>query len=656
MNHPYREKKLRSSLPMDCARWPLLAAWFLTLLSCYNFNNPVDPKAENYQGFPNVRLDVDISYFVHPQGSDTEGDGSTSHPYRTISKAVSEADTGEGIAVAAGTYSDAVVVTAAVSLYGGFSAESWNYRNPHPNPGPEYHTILSNPAGHALVIDGTADVIGQDMIVEGFSIDGGDRGVIITAASPAIRYMDIRGDERGVEILNDSSPLIFRCDIEGGTAALSDKSYGIYSFNSVPILGLCEILGGSGNTSSTGMYIEGGYARVVNCGIFGGTSIASSEGVRVQDNDPFFANNVIIGGAGSSISTGIRIFQNSSPVIVNNTVDSGYGTNTAFGINMGDPCSGDIVNNIIVYDPNHGSATHILLNEESANSNPNTIMNNNFYGSPYHWDFDGSFSFSNISGMEADLAAESVQTGANVDVLPTFADWGNYNYALTNAAPPAITLGGYDLDFVGSFPRGNSNKPVDVEGRPRTVPWSIGPFERNQGTVVYEAPPEEDGKATALTSDSLDLWVGDMNTDTGIRGFLGFDITGLDLAEIEYAECRIYRFAVMGNPQDLGSEILVDHVDFRISGIDPAAYSLTPLTGGNGFTSFPMGGSNGYRSFEVTDRVRWNAENHSAPLRAEFRLRTSPETNNDGIQDQERFYSVEAGTNPPLLIVTYREK
>lgn len=612
--------------------------------------------AENYQGFPNVRLDTDISYFVHPSGNDTEGDGSSANPYKTISKAVSEAVAGEGIAVAAGTYSEGVVVTSEISLYGGFSADTWNRRHPRPQAGSEYHTILENPAGHALVIDGTADLIGQDMIVEGFHIDGGDRGILINAASPFIRNMNILGDERGIEVTTGSEPVIYRCDIQGGAAALSGDSYGVYSFNSIPFIGLCEILGGSGNTSSTGLRIDGGYARVANCGIFGGTSIGLSDGIHIQDNDSFFANNVIIGGAGSSETTGIRIHQNASPVIVNNTVDAGSGINTAVGIRIGQTCSGDIVNNIIVYDPAHGSTTHILINEVFADSNPNTVMNNNLYGPPYYWDMDDSVSFSAISGMEADLAAESVQTEANVDFLPVFTDWGNYIYTLTEASPPAITLGGYELSFVDPFPKDDWGTPLDLEGRARTVPWSMGPFERNRGTVVYEALSVEDGKATPLVGDSLDLWVGDMNTDTGTRGFLGFDITGLDKGEIEYAECRVYRFNTVGNPQALGGEILVDHVDFRVSGVGAASYGLPPLPGGAGFTGFPMGGANGYRSFEATEQVRWNTENHSAPLRAQFRLRTGPETNSDGISDQERFYSVEAGINPPLLIVSYREK
>ena len=103
-------------------------------------------------------------YFVHPAGSD-QNDGLIEAPFVTVQKAIDQADAdnaGGDIYVAAGEYAESITLASRVSLYGGFSADTWE-RDPV--------TYLSRIRG------GTTAVLGdgaQNLDLDGLSIESAD--------------------------------------------------------------------------------------------------------------------------------------------------------------------------------------------------------------------------------------------------------------------------------------------------------------------------------------------------------------------------------------------------------------------------------------------------------------------------------------------------
>lgn len=154
--------------------------------------------------------------------------------------------------------------------------------------------------------------------------------------------------------------------------------------------------------------------------------------------------------------------------------------------------------------------------------------------------------------------------------------------------------------------------------------------------------------------------VGDNLMDQGLRGFVGFDISGLSGKTVTSATLRVYQASTTADDVNgespygsgqLGS-IVVDHVDFG-STLDTDDFDGGTLTSNIG--TILTESSEGWKTLDVTSYVQ--ADINSGRPASQFRLRFSSDTDNDGKNDVAAFDNSEDtyGTgNVSELLVDYQ--
>lgn len=170
--------------------------------------------------------------------------------------------------------------------------------------------------------------------------------------------------------------------------------------------------------------------------------------------------------------------------------------------------------------------------------------------------------------------------------------------------------------------------------------------------VTLNSTQGVDGFITS--SGSVLTWtqamVGDTFVDTGVRGFLSFDISSIPPgSNIISATLRNYQEAVLGTPYtDLGN-IIVDHLDYGAN-LDAADYNLAALQDNIGTLS--NNASIEFKTLDVTARLQDDINNGRA--RSQYRMLFPTPTDNDSIEDAAFFTSANIGGNTPELVVTYQ--
>jgi len=172
-----------------------------------------------------------------------------------------------------------------------------------------------------------------------------------------------------------------------------------------------------------------------------------------------------------------------------------------------------------------------------------------------------------------------------------------------------------------------------------------------QTTVTLNSTFGVDGFVTS--GGSVVTWTqamaGDTVVDTGVRGFVSFDIGTLPSgSNIISATLRIYQEAVNGAPYtDLGN-LLVDHLDYggTLVGAD---YNSAPIQANIGTLSTDAVIE--FKTLDVTLRLQDDIDN--TRTRSQYRLLFPIETDNDSVEDAAFFTSANIGGNTPELVVTY---
>ncbi|MCF7927942.1 MAG: DUF1565 domain-containing protein [Spirochaetales bacterium] len=629
------------------------AVVLLLFVSCWQFNNPVDPQSEYYQGYTNERLDFQVGSYVHAgKGTDAPGYGSREAPYATIQYAVNQASAGDHIAVAAGTYSENITINGPISIHGGFHVDDWQRRDIYLFQDPDYRTEIPAPAGDAIIMDGTAVPIGRDTEIEGFVVNAPNTAVVLqNNASPAVKHNVLDGQDYAVNVSTASDALlVFNAMRGGGLAGAS----GLYVDGSEVVVGVCEIFGGSGAATSYGIQcVGGGSIFAFNSRIVAGEPTGTGYGVSITGSSLYGVNNEIAGAIVPVTDSHAVDVNQSNLYLVHNTIESGLGTGTAQGVRLSGLTGPETVvvkNNIIV---SAASGSRNGLYENGGGQKPDLVQANNFYtgGNPYY-DGDLGAPMVTIGLMESNLAGAGVATGGNMSMRPFFVDRANGDFRLSESTPPGISLGASPVSF-GDFPANDAGRPMDKDGNPRSEPWSVGAHERNQGNGIIE--PWMDGMTDSATSDSTSTFlnVGDYGSDIGVRALLGFDIHGLDRGSIGEVSLHLYRSGQSGAPVPvLGSEILLDRLDSNQT-IDTADYAASALPGGDSFASLPADTGIGWVSVPVRDQVFLDLS--AGRYNSQYRLRFPVETDFNGLDDYLQFYSVENGANAPYLRVEYSE-
>ena len=361
-------------------------------------------------------LDDSVMYVDANSAMSTQVGNRTS-PYKTIQAGIESAHllrnevatTAMTIAVAQGTYNEAVTLRPGISVMGGYEATNWT-RNILTNS-----TTIRGVVDSAISGDGVA--VTATTVIDGFTIYAGN--------AP---------NNYGIYLSAGASPTITNNKIYGGQGNFSSGI--IYNGPANPTIRNNTIYGGSGGANgSYGIYVTGGTGSISMNTIYGGTGVASV-GIHVRNSSaPFIFNNIILAGSGPS-SRGIDNYISTNPVITNNVIFGGCGSRSgtvysqgAHGIYSWASSTPVVTNNIIFVS----GIERYGYREADANGEARSLENNAF------WDVDNSSSFNLYYNENPTPPAVSVTTIIGMESLT---DWpGGADKARGNLLLPAGSAG-----------------------------------------------------------------------------------------------------------------------------------------------------------------------------------------------------------------------
>jgi hypothetical protein len=334
----------------------------------------------------------------------------------------------------AGSYQDGTEVrmVEGISLYGGFDP-TFDVRNPASFVSRIVDTSTAGGTSAAPNRAVTIPVgVGPGTVLDGFFVEGGG-GV----ASAAV----VTDGDAAAEIRNNV--------LRGGRACTSPTcaSYGLRVGSPVRVIG--NTIGGFNGDSSVGVHVVAGNALI--------------------------ANNVVVAGYGYP-STGLLV-DGGAPRILNNTIRGG-----TLGIN-GSAGSAILENNIVTVTGTGPGQRYCIYLAAPTAFNPLSIKNNDLTGCGYvlnrwvrtWWCPSNCYPGLGCTGCSWQWISSRPYTsalavgGGNVSVDPSFADSFGGDYHLMLQTPASVAEGGLDL---------SATLQTDKDGRARTVPWSIGAYER----------------------------------------------------------------------------------------------------------------------------------------------------------------------------------
>lgn len=399
-------------------------------------------------------VELDGVVFVHVGIGLDSNLGTAAEPKRTIQAGIAAAaELIDGVVhVAEGTYevdyqnNKFVTLTDGVSIFGGYSADDWELRDPiaHPSVIVDKSASGGTDSEPNRAVDGGVGV-GSDTVVDGFTIQGGT------------------GSHAAAVVLLDSSPTLTNNRILGG-AASGLRSYGVWCESSAATLMYNAIEAGDA-AGLTGGY---GVSAGVDCDavldgnfIYGGGGSSSTYGVWIGESAPRVYNNFVHSGEGMNSPIGVWINQ-ASPEVANNTIicgKPGFGR----GVYTSDTTAATVENNIIV-------GFQYCLYETDTFSEIVSVKNNDLY-----CDYVARTGWNGASHLELAPMEDSFNTGGataagNVKVEPTFVEPNDHDYHLKGEAETLCDLsqGGLDLSDLYT---------LDVDAAERSAPWSIGAHE-----------------------------------------------------------------------------------------------------------------------------------------------------------------------------------
>ncbi|MFH0974695.1 MAG: hypothetical protein V1874_02810 [Spirochaetota bacterium] len=445
--------------------------------------------------------------------------GSISYPKKTIASALAYAKANwpftmsRKICVSQGTYDESVELTEGISLLGGYSSADWSERN-----SALYTSTITGASGqnYVLSITGT-NQSSEDWIVERLLINTDKSSVL-----------------QGIKCNAESLVLIRNNEIHGGFAANEATAVYLYGNANTEIL-TNSIVGGISETGDTcGIMVEtSGDQLIKDNSIFGGDGYTNmSCGIKITqpvDYDTIIINNNINAGVAHN-TCGIYITHDSDnetsmPVIYGNRITGGSGNDQyvlyLFGTADTRAVSPVICNNIIengtslapsdvfslgiiaidgyaylynnIIIGNSDSAGVIIAGDtgrESRLSAINNIIigmelaivetdsfsfcdvlkNNDLYNCTYFLEPFGEPGINSVN----DLNAFHTDFGNNISVDALLDSQWNF----TASSPASVTEGGLDLSAYPYFQENASGQKIDITGKVRTAPWSIGAYEK----------------------------------------------------------------------------------------------------------------------------------------------------------------------------------
>ena len=347
--------------------------------------------------------------------------------YLHIQQAINDANNGDEIEVAPGTYYEAINFSGkAVRLY-----SSW---------GPQATTIDANGAYHVVQC-----ISGEDAntILEGFTITGGNANG---------SWPDFCG---GGMLNNGTSPTVINCTFSMNTA--TERGGGMYNLSSSPIVTDCNF---SKNTAQSfaggGMYNETGSNPIVtNCSFTGNTAANDGGGIyNLNSSSPTITNCTFSGNSVYYCGGGIYNLNSSSPFVTNCTFfgnsvsySGGYYGGGMYNNNSSNPTvtncifwndlDSEILNidssPIITYSDIQGGTGQLWFGTGCIDADPCFINAdaNDFHLSPYSPCIDAGNNAAVPSSITTDLSG-----------LPRFID--SCKADTGSGTPPIVDMGAYE--------------------------------------------------------------------------------------------------------------------------------------------------------------------------------------------------------------------
>jgi hypothetical protein len=357
------------------------------------------------------------------------------NPGESIQTAIDNADNGDEIEVAAGTYNEAINFTGkAVRLYS--------------SDGPEVTTIDAT----GLSTNVVRCFNGEDAnsILEGFIITGGNAnyggGMYNYSSSPTVTdctFSGNSGGDNGGGMYNlDSSPTVTDCTFSGNNSPVGG---GMYNLSSNPTITGCTF---SGNTTSRGggMFNLLSSPTVTNCTFSGNSAAEYGGGMRNESCSPTMINCTFNGNSAQNEGGGMYNY-NSYPAV----------TNCTFSGNSAGWRGGGMYN----YTNSNATVTNCILWDNT----PDEIYNTTSTPIVTYSDVQGGYT----------------GTG-NIDADPLFVDAAGGDLRLSSSISPCVDTGDNSAPGLPT---------TDLAGNPRVVDGDLddtaivdmGAFELQPGLV-----------------------------------------------------------------------------------------------------------------------------------------------------------------------------
>lgn len=460
------------------AGWTIAANHTLTIDADDLVGNSLATLNLNYEVYNGTIL------FVSATAADDNGDGlSPATAKLTIPAAIAVAPVPAAVVVNADTFNvdsgaaTHVVLVEGVSLYGGHNAD-FSARDPvnYVSTLTDTSTLATNTFSLPSTAIEAAAGITEATVVEGFTVNGSSQsGADYTASfwsydgsSPLLRGNILNGgsgDVFSMSMLNDNAPPLIQGNTINGGGGSGGISYAVFNdLGASPLIRSNIIDGGNGATSSLAISNSNAATAplIQNNSIYGGNGGLYSFGIRnTNRTEATVQNNIIHGGSGR-LSFGIGDEMLAVTVVQNNTINGGSGDSRSYGISISD--SAPLIENNIVFTSVTGSGLAYCIFELSANSNADSIRNNNLFdcGTSVYGDFDAACTGNadgdaddttcTLTEMQALLDFGAGGVSGNIETDPVFVDVDGVDndidttedndWHLSGTSPVSITTGG----------------------------------------------------------------------------------------------------------------------------------------------------------------------------------------------------------------------
>jgi parallel beta-helix repeat protein len=213
--------------------------------------------------------------------------------YSTIQNAIDNAERGDVIKVAGGTYSGSVALTDYLSVYGGYDP-TFTTRDPE-----AYPTIIdAGGSGHGISCEGR-----DHMVVEGFQVrnsGASSYGIYIKNSNIAVRDCEVYDNYRGIGIVYgtggaDETALIEYCDVHDNAAAgifLNDVDNPLVQVNYTAVY----------DNGAEGIHSNISPVEIRNCTLAGNADGIGLNGGSAVIKNNIIASNVVYGVSCSGVT------------------------------------------------------------------------------------------------------------------------------------------------------------------------------------------------------------------------------------------------------------------------------------------------------------------------------------------------------------------